>query len=118
MIADMSDQEKSVLLAKAMGVVGEGREAYTYAGNGIWECDPLYTNLYDPANMAQAWRVHLWMLDRELGKRESPYNVSPKPYTRWWNGGVPWMKLDAQHLWLDKILALAIEAVLIEVSNE
>ena len=119
-VGDMNDQEKSVIIAKAMGwVEHEHGEAPIYEARwqspdkpGSWWLSP--PNLYNPINMALAWRVHLWMLEQELGKRESPYAVSPKPYTRWWNLGSPWGYAAAQRLWLDKILELAIGAVIVE----
>ena len=118
---ELTDQEKSVLLAKAMGA------DWRYFHNDeidewlILDSENVvigYGNLYDPANMALAWRVHLWTLKQELGKRESPYAVSPKPYTRWWNLGSPWGYADAQRKWLDRIFDLCVEAKLIEVTDE
>ena len=108
----MNDQEKSVLLAKAKGWYQLDEEPIMGARwqepgkpNTYWINPP---NLYSPANMVLAWRIHLWMIEKETGKRESPYAVSPKPYLHWWKGKVPWMSEDCQRLFLDKIFELEV----------
>lgn len=79
--------------------------------------------LYDPANMALAWRVRGWFhkLAREEQEREK-YNTE-----LWWelcawemnltfkgNHLVEMLPQVAQRAWLDKILQLAIEAGMLE----
>lgn len=71
-------------------------------------------NLYDPANMALAWRVGVWagnnlpndaiskLNDLWLRRDTYPYEV------------FMWYEPEAQRLWLDKILELAIEAGMTE----
>ena len=106
---EMSDQEKSVLLVKAMGwFFGMHRDGLKVSpeNNGIIQDG----NLYDPANMALAWRVHLWALDN-LGA------VEDWKYVSWWENMAIFAEDDAQRLWLDTILELAIEAGLVEVKH-
>ena len=83
-------------------------------------------SLYDPANMALAWRVLNWAtVDKALAE-----------FHAWWGdtttepiwfivgqhfNGVEIIKkpaAEAQRLWLDKILELAIEAGLVELEEE
>jgi hypothetical protein len=115
MIDGLSDQEKSVILAKAMEwnlkthEVAIGGYLFRPDDSERWT-----NNLYDPANMALAWRVlnwgisdpgfghevDAWLWDEGLG-----YDIPNLPPT------------DAQRFWLDKILTLAIEAGIVEVSS-
>ena len=119
---ELSDQEKSVMLAKAMGVdwriipLSEFDDIYAdSAETVILDPDNVligYGTLYDPANMALAWRCHLW-----AWRHVDIYTR----YRNWWRHHTemsPMGKPDAQRLWLDKILELAIEAGLIEVNDE
>ena len=47
------------------------------------------------------------------------YFDQARPYTDWWTNYQPWFnKLNAQHLWLDKILELAIESGLVALEEE
>jgi hypothetical protein len=108
---DMSDQEKSVLLAKVaqleieyepivlMGLVQTHTRKETI--------EYFVPDLYDPTNMYLAWRVHLWALEAR-GIRNPYWNF-------WANSPYVWILEDAQRLWLDKILELAIEAGIVEV---
>ena len=86
MIEHMNDEEKSVLLAKAAGIIED-------------------RNLYYPANMALAWLVHLWALDNldALGSWK---------YLSWWDNMAILGEADAQRLWLDKVLGLIIESTI------
>ena len=109
-INKLSDEEKSVLLAKARGwTVHEafGGQADIFAPPDQWV---ERGDLYNPLNMALAWDIHLWLIgfDDELITWE---------YIAWWNDETPWLKSDFQRLLLDKILTLAIEAGLAEVDD-
>ena len=119
------DQEKSVALAKAMGwdIKPHGRNTL----NMVWDIFDDFGsvgimlgkswNLYDPANMALAWRVLNW------ANKSVPFNSGDdiwRQWEGWWDGldikgEYP---ADAQRLWLDKILELAIEAGIVEMSEE
>ena len=120
----MDDQEKSVMLAKAIGwyvTVYDKRCAISSLGERLGVYDyPL--NLYDPANMALAWRVLNWAseLDTEIDDYSYPYVISEAAdclFERELEDVKMWClpPADAQRLWLDKILELAIEAGLAEV---
>jgi hypothetical protein len=106
-IDDLTRREKSVLLARARG--------WKVVGATIYPSDPTMTvggycySLYEPLRMNLAWRIHMWMINSEIDKRESPYAVSPKPYLGWWKGSVPWLNEDVQEKLLDKVLSLCIE---------
>jgi hypothetical protein len=117
-ISKLPDQEKSVLLAKAVGwrVNEQGTIYYdfpSYLVEGKSYIHPI-DSLYNPANMALAFRCHLWAL------KHLPDNLPANfEYRIWFRNGdygkpVPWTRKNAQRLWLDKILELAIEAGIIE----
>jgi hypothetical protein len=103
-IYEMSEQEKTRALAWAMGwnhFIGQHTGQLYAKIDGIQhDCE-----LYDPANMALAWRVHLWALQAKIW--EDYYR-----WCRWSNAtGAPWYaRDDAQRAWLDKTLSLAIDA--------
>jgi hypothetical protein len=108
MIENMTDQEKSVMLAKCMGweIRLIGVSSCVIDGGEYLKVDALeYPNLYAPANMALAWRVHRFALGHNLIKDK---------YHRIWEQQRLWNKPDAQRNWLDKILELAIEAGIVE----
>ncbi len=110
-ISKLSEQQKSQLLAKARG--------WRVAGDTIFPDDEtidkiqiFYSmggNLYLAPNMALAWDIHLWMLNRE--KITAPVSMLSKQlqYTNWWRTWFPWYDSKAQRLWLDKILSLIIK---------
>ena len=121
---DITDGEKSVLLAKAMGWIMDdstepmdwrdekGEEIpMTLVANIMSKGYAVGFSFYDPANMALAWRIHLWALKVKRNNIKSRY-------WDWWNLAFVWGNPDAQRLWLDKILDLAIEAKLVEVKND
>ena len=97
-MTDMNDQEKSVLLAKAMGWTIEA---------------PEYFDLYRPKDMALAWRVLNWAA---VTMPQESYYLVPLQGIVLDTEKLP--PPDAQRLWLDKILKLAIEAGLIEVQDD
>ena len=112
-ISEMSDQEKSVLLAKAME--WEVDQSYIVLPNDDNSNTRfLLSDLYE-APMSVAWRVLNWawlVHDNESGM----YSLK---WTEWFSDiedcvdfSMP--PADAQRLWLDKILELAIEAGIIE----
>jgi hypothetical protein len=121
---EMTDQEKSVKLAKLMGwkYKHDGITGDWYEPLGIeplyeeWQCYrrkanhkyvvAISLNLYSPANMALAWRVLNWAYNQLTGKnnirnRLFDYLVLSNKAIY----GLP--SADAQRLWLDKILELA-----------
>ena len=104
-IDELSDQEKTVMLARLC------RWAIKNDGGRTWvTCqDEAYstTNLYQPIFMMLAWRVlnHVW----------SYQHLSENQIVTWSyaigyaiDGSIP--PADAQRTWLDMILSLAIEA--------
>lgn len=125
-ITDLTDQQKSVMLAKAMGkyenvpllqvvdALVDGVRKHYWLHNGVVEEIP---NLYevdengDPLYMPLAWRVLNWGI-------EHPWNNVPG-YTI--TGNVAILRLfenarmikmspaDAGRRWLDKILELSLE---------
>jgi hypothetical protein len=137
-ISGLSDQEKSVMLARAMGwefsrhECGEGRWSWVdengYQIGGSLHDDVVKVAddpalsvapmLYSPARMALAWRVLNWAADRIVTTRQ---------IHAWWYSGdaqkhskgylVMLSPERAQRAWLDKVLELAIEAGLVEVGD-
>ena len=120
-VDEMSDREKSVMLAKAMGwAVGKFSGHTPLFGlpsdYGVGVID-WYDDFYDPANMALAWRVHLWAIGgndiwqeyNHFCKENLTHNSMIAPF---------WCFPDAQRLWLDKVLELLIEAGLVELCEE
>ena len=92
MLEHMNPQEKSVLLAKAAGIIED-------------------RNLYYPANMALAWRVHLWAASWKENAKMA------WTYLSWWDNMAIFGEADAQRLWLDEILSMLIKAGLVEVEH-
>ena len=130
MIDKMTDQEKSVLLSQLCGWLkqyeNEGNAWGFTPGGGLddyyshlctllnYKPEHVTPNLYDPANMALAWRVLNWATEELPGKP----GIRQKLFAILWTedgedllyGQEP---ATAQRRWLDKILTLAIEAGLI-----
>ena len=107
-IDNLTKQEKSVLLAKAMGkplwII-----RIDVAMMGIE--DSTISNLYHPANMALAFRTFYWFyhntkLARLLLDRWSIYNLMGNPVE------------EIVPVLLDDILSLVIEAGLVELEEE
>jgi hypothetical protein len=69
-------------------------------------------NLYDPANMPLAWRVLNWAYDLPQIEDQGRHDH----FIKWWREANLNTKppADAQRLWLDKILELAVEAGIID----
>ena len=125
MIDKLSDQEKSVMLAKAMGwtalywsnrdfwsswyhLVDENNRKIKRRGihkNTGDVFHSLMVDLYKPSNMALAWRVLNWAHETGLCRR---YADGVGKNIHFWDAPA-----DAQRAWLDKILTLAIEAGLV-----
>jgi hypothetical protein len=145
-ISGLSDQEKSVMLARAMGwefsrhECGEGRwswgdengyqiggslhdDVVKVADDSALSVAPM---LYSPARMALAWRVLNWISGADSDKEIDEGSLSNVHawlrFHRWWterdNFLVQESPADAQRAWLDKILSLCIEAGLVEVGDD
>ena len=117
-IDNLTDQEKSVLLAKAMGNPIGFRQP-----PGVREFHPV--NLYYPVNMVFAWLCLNWASeqDLEIDSYSYPYVVA-QGVAELFDTDVEirdqiWAQspADAQRLWLDRILELAIEAGLVELEG-
>jgi hypothetical protein len=112
MIDKLTPEQKSVLLAKAMGLeikTLDFKDDTFFVVPKDWGMEwEWYEDFYDSANMALAWRVLNWAHEQ--------------------NPTWDWMALtlkalrsgpaDAQRLWLDKTLELAIDAGIVELESE
>ena len=112
-MTDPTDQQKSVLLAKAMGwkvPPDTWGDWYFIASDGERITN---TNLYDPANMHLAWRVLNWAWQNKT----LPTDDSSLWF--WWHErNLPNLPpAHAQRLWLDKIFELAVEAGIIKLQE-
>ena len=117
-IDEMSDSEKSVLLARAMGmriVFNPTQIVETAQHQELDGLDYVGLDFYSTANMALAWRVLNWAIGLS-----TPVWY---PLSHWWTrldsiDDDGWKMLDlspadAQRAWLDKVLSLAIDADLV-----
>ena len=114
-LTKLSDEEKSVLLARAMGweIRLIGASSCVIDNGEYLKVNALeYPDLYDPHDMALAWRVLNWATDTERRNNEE--------MCLWWEEARLHNRTpaDAQRLWLDKILELAIEAGIVELTHE
>lgn len=117
---ELSDQEKSVMLARAMGwevyPMYEGSPMMLFNAPGD---EVNHSNLYLSENMALAWRVLNWGLvvkpTDPVGSIHSPDRIHNK-LEDWLRTTFLWGRPDAQKQWLDQVLELAIEAGLMEVA--
>ena len=131
-ISEMSDQEKSVMLARLCGwtlVRREWKGALKLGWHNnenellaspcsvdlsLWGEDlesMTCPNLYYPTNMALAWRVSNFIYSEFFNGEDWCDG-----YFTWWHE-VDWYKYTpaaAQRAWLDKILELAIEAGMVK----
>ncbi len=99
-ISELSDEQKSVMLARVCGWETSGPTSPTVVS---WPPD-----LYDPANMALAWRVARWSWGNFPDYAKDRLRL-------WWKWNIkPRADYDPQRSWLDKILELAIEAGLVD----
>lgn len=115
-INELSENEKSVMLAKLCGLdvtypmIDGGMRIACYINQGVFKIEytlyePHY--LYDPVNMALAWRVLNWarlqkdnpQLWHEMQKFDAGIDMQPDVAVRHW---------------LDSVLGLAIEAGMVE----
>ncbi len=106
-IDGLSDQRKSMLLAKVRGWEVQTWPNETMVSIRVPPNRKEIFDLYDSDNMAAAWQIHLWALNENAIRGE---------YAKWWLFGRrrPWMEVHVQRLLLDKILELAIEVGLVE----
>ena len=110
-LGTMTEQQKSVLLAKAMGwEVSPLGSIFPTEGEGHVAIHPE-SSRYDPNEMALAWRVLNWWA-----------NIEPRPQEQW-EIFLGWWALmevytmpanEVQRAWLDKIIILVIEAGLVK----
>ncbi len=124
-IDDLTDHEKSMLLAKVMEL-----ETFVDDFGKTWINFPgttkVATDLYLEIHIALAWRVLNWA-------SEQGHDIDDYSYPYYFAQGVEelfdtdveiehqiWAKppADAQRLWLDKILELTIEAGLVKLEEE
>lgn len=115
-MTDMTDQEKSVMMAKAMGWDVEWNKyglGCVIDGNNnpisgtIDELDEgILSDLYESRNMALAWWVKRWM-------HEEDDRCMVTTFTDWYRRHAVRLSrmddADAQRIWLDKIHELIIE---------
>ena len=119
-IKELSDEQKSVMLAKLCGWNINQQDS----GKAWITCpDDAYatTNLYRPAFMFLAWRVLNWASSNKSPHPEERDEMQHK-MQEWLTYHVGWLDIlspaSAQRLWLDKILELAIEAELVNLRAE
>ena len=96
-VSKLSDQEKSVLLARAVGKPLSSS---------------LFHNLYNPTNMALAWRCLRWV--------SQGYEDWRAEFQEWFASTAFELMGEehAQRIWLDRIFALAIDAGLISPGGD
>ncbi len=118
-IKDLTDQEKSDLLCNLAGI---SKEQFSATGLDGLEWEFTWPDLYEvdedgiPLHMPLAWLILNWWTEDEVDR----------PWAQWaefsgfWEDGflTQLPAADAQRLWLDKILELAIEAGMIELDKE
>lgn len=126
-ISKLTEQEKSVMLARARdpeeelisNEPGDRIMAITYALIGAKDeaLNVYFPNLYDPDNMALAWRIAKWSATVKDTDPPGSYHVRDRFHNRfreWWKKTIGPGDESAQAAWLDKVLELAIEAGLVE----
>ena len=124
-INEMSGQEKSVLLAKAMGLEIEPHFAHPHdifikiPPEWDYEWELLEGDFYT-APMGIAWRVLNWANEQHAPDPREEYIADDiQEYMRFYG---PWLSIlppeEAQKNILDQILTLAIEAGLVEVEHD
>ena len=112
-IDEMSDNQKSKLLARAMGmriVFNPTQIVETAQSQESDGLDYVGLNFYSTANMALAWSCLNWW-------GETQDNES---FAAYWDTNDLWLAspAEAQRIWLNRILELAIDARLVPVPEE
>lgn len=119
----MNDKEKSAALTRLTGIgkyTGPPVSSFIKSWQGEMDVTTIdgtpfdynAPNLYAPENMALAWQVLNWASDSR--------NPLSDTIDRWWvvNSPIELPPKEAQALWLDKILELAIGAGLVKSNEE
>ena len=123
-------QAASVLLAQLVGWIttdevfhhyhppsGGGTSVNHRRGQVIGNIFGLVPTLYNPANMALAWRVLNWAFSNLPGKTGQSQEFWDFLHAQeYWDQHYLWgtPPAEAQRAWLDKILTLAIQAKMFE----
>jgi len=136
-ISKLTDEEKSVMLARVMGqqmslrkIGADGYNQWSYIGILVNQAHKLHSrldqdaafehatpNLYDSAYMSLAWMVAVWAwrnLPVEPIQKGHNKTTIRQIFRVFWATKIRPTSIDAQRLWLDKILKLACEAELVE----
>ncbi|MBK7181347.1 MAG: hypothetical protein IPH82_29910 [Chloroflexi bacterium] len=95
-IDELSDEQKTAMLAELANMTPD-----------VMNSGVLCVDLYDPANMALAWRVLNWAAAHGI---TTQINVVYQYKKGDWARMIDLPPADAQRAWLDYILSLAIEA--------
>ena len=95
-IEELSDEQKTAMLAALAGMTPD-----------VMNSGVLCVDLYDPANMALAWRVLNWAAAHGI---TTQINVVYQYKKGDWARMIDLPPADAQRAWLDYILRKAIEA--------
>lgn len=121
-ISKLTPQQKSVMLARLCGWQWVNRldmHQMIVDANGIMLCGGGFhtLNLYESHNMALAWRVLNWGAKKlytvDEWANDIVFTTDTSAYNLW---DLP--PADAQRLWLDKVLELAIEAGMVTPNEE
>lgn len=108
-ISELSTSQKSVMLAR---LVKEDMLPGKYMPVMSPEFKPV--NLYDPANMALAWRVLNWAMSYPMPDDESYQFVAKLNFSLLWGDVMRMPPAEAQAAWLDRILELAVESGMVK----
>ena len=95
-IDELSDEQKTAILSELANMTPD-----------VMNSDVLCVDLYDPANMALAWRVLNWAAAHGI---TTQINVVYQYKKGDWARMIDLSPADAQRAWLDYILRKAIEA--------
>lgn len=109
----LTDEEKTIVLAKLAGWgVSKALAGTKYESVFIYTQDnQRCQNLYDPANMALAWRVLNWAASQGI---TTQIHVIYQYKKGDWARMIDLAPADAQRAWLDYILRKAIEVGMIK----
>lgn len=109
----LTDQEKSVMLARLCGwVVSIAMPGTKYESASIYtHYGERCSNLYDTKNMALAWRALNWAASQGI---TTQIHVIYQYKKGDWARMIDLAPADAQRAWLDYILRKAIEAGMVE----